>query len=185
MKSFFTGIIVCAILFTAGYLGYPYLETYIIQKPQVVVNKPKPLATPKIVVKPKVVEETKPKEVMPVQEKSEFVYLNKIPLFGLNDSGKPNTLEPLFQAMNTELNDDQIIALITAESAGVDAFKGNKITDFAVDELFIFEEKIYQVGLITYRKEGGIFGAQTIKAKALIRDGAISSWLNYSTNTPL
>ncbi|GEM_PF-2586654 len=188
MKSFFTGIVVCAILFAAGYLGYPFLESSIIQKPVVVVNKPK-VEKPKKIKKEelKIVKKEEPKveKPAPKPKKTDFVYLDKIPLFGMTESGKPKTLEPLFIGLSKEISDEEIIALITAESSNVAAFQGNEIQDFAVDEPFIFEEKIYQVGLVTYRKQGGIFGTQTVKAKALIRDGAITSWLNYSTNTPL
>jgi len=70
MKSFFTGIIVCGILFAAGYLGYPFLESYLIQKPVVVANKPKVIEAPKVVKvvkeEPKIIKE-EPLEVMPLQ----------------------------------------------------------------------------------------------------------------------
>jgi len=87
--------------------------------------------------------------------------------------------------MDKEISDEEIVALIKADSDNVAAFKGNEIKGFTVGEPFVFEEKKYQTGIVTYRKEGGIFGVQTIKAKALIRDGVITAWLNYSTNTPL
>lgn len=88
--------------------------------------------------------------------------------------------------LTTELSEADLIATIQAsiKAKAVSEFGFDGVTNWEVGEKETISDTEYQIGFATYEKET-IFGNQPVIAKALVRNGEVSSWVYAKSGLPI